>query len=132
MGALLVNVVTEMRFYWVFILSLSCRISSVNQELFFAILALGIQDFSIWEIMCAYGINYTKIILHICIILYSLLGYFMLFHFKKQWNRVRHFNCLLLNYVSQQRNKIENRGNLVLISPSSESNIMPDTRRAHY
>ena len=58
----------------VFILSLSCRISSVNQELFFDILALGIQDFSMWEIMCAYGINYTETIL--CIILYSLLGYF--------------------------------------------------------
>lgn len=101
MEALLVNVVTEMRFYWVFILSLSCRISSVNHELFFAILALGVQDFSIWEIMCAYGINYTKIILYTCIIFTVYWDTFMLFLFKKQWNRVRHFNCLLLNYVSQ-------------------------------
>lgn len=84
--------------------------------------------------MCAYGINYNKIIPCIYIILYSLLGYFHVYYYSKNSSEIKLgilIACYSAMFPNRQKSTNENLGNLVLISLSSESNTISDTRRVH-
>ena len=80
--------------------------------------------------MFAYEINYSKVTTYICIIHYSLLGYFYVISLKKKKNNEIELNTLIacssVKFPDRQKSRNENKVNAV---PSSESNTIFGTRR---